>query len=417
MGVLLAVDYDKQQFEGIFQDDQAIVSGIIFKLAKSQPESFIQQLSWALSDDPADLFFDDIAKGPASCFHSRVWIESWFKTLGRCEKKSIHFATGKIGGQTIIAIPLIVIPGKLVTCVEFAGQNVSDYNVPMVHNQLEPHLSQPLLNAIMQQIAKMIPEADCVHFKKILLDQAGPLHDGVRWQEDAERTHLCVLTGDWDQDLSQFIGSSTKKKLKKKFRKLETFGAVTFEEVTEPARREYAGDKLIGWKAHQLKDLGAASIYENPGFCNFLKTTIRDDESGMVRLFAMNIDNEPIALIYALCFEEYWFLYQMSYTSEEPGKYSPGYHLLLHVMEAACRQNVKMFDFGWGNETYKQRFATQSKPLYNAFQPLTRKGRFALQLCNSKTSAKNLVKSSKHLQSAAKFGLRTIGKFQAKQKA
>lgn len=417
MGILLAADYDLKQFEEISKNDKSIVSGIIFKLAKSQPENFIGQLSWSLSDDSNDLFFNDQARGSAACFHSRIWMESWFKTLGKCEKKSIRFATGKIGGQTIIAIPLMIVPGRFVTCVEFAGQTVSDYSVPMVHKHLEPHLSQELLNAIIQQIAGMFPQADCVDFRKVFLEQANLTNDVIQWQEDPEHTHLCALTGNWDHDLSQFIGKSTSKKLRKKLRKLETFGTVTFEDVRDPSRRYCAGEKLIEWKAHQLKDLGAASVYENPDFCRFLKATIRDDDSGMVRLFSMNIDDEPIALIYALCTQDYWFLYQMSYTPDEPGKYSPGYQLLLHVMETACRQNVKTFDFGWGNESYKRRFATQSKPLYNAFMPLTRKGRLAFQLCKSKRSAKNLIKSNRHLQSAAKFGLRAIGKLQTKQSA
>ncbi|MEP0521578.1 MAG: GNAT family N-acetyltransferase [Hyphomicrobiales bacterium] len=415
MGILLAVDYDQKQFEEISEDDKGIVSGIIFKLAKSQPENFIKQLSWTLSDNPDDLFIDDDAKGPGACFHSRIWMESWSKTLGKCEKKSIRFATGRIGGQTIVAIPLMIVPGTFVTRIEFAGQTVSDYNVPVVHKHLEPHLSQELFDAIIQQIAHMFPNADCVDFRKVFLEHAASKKEVTLWQEDPERTHHCGLTGDWDHDLSQFIGKSTSKKLRKKLRKLETFGTVTFEDVMEPTRRRYAGDKLIQWKARQLKDLGAASVYENTGFCNFLKATICNDDSGMVRLFSMNINNEPIALIYALCLEDYWFLYQMSYTAEEPGKYSPGYHLLLNVMERACRQNVKTFDFGWGNEPYKRRFATQSKSLYNVFRPLTLKGQIAFQLCNSKRVVKNLVKSSQHLQSAAKFALRTIGKLQAKQ--
>ncbi|MFK8036025.1 MAG: GNAT family N-acetyltransferase [Hyphomicrobiales bacterium] len=412
MGILLAVDYDQNLYEGISEDDQVVFSNAVFKLAKSHPENFVQQLSWKLSDKPDDLFFNESALGPAACFHSRIWLESWLKTLGKCEKTSLQFLTGKMGGQTIIAIPLTVKPGKFVTCVEFAGQNVSDYNIPIVHQNLEPYLSQPMLNAIVQQIAELFPDADCVDFRKVLLDEAAPCKDEVQWQEDAELTHLCALTGDWEHDLSQFIGKSTKKKLKKKLRKLETFGKVTFEDVTAASRRAEAGEKLINWKAHQLKDLGAASVYNNTGFCDFLRATIVEDNSGMVRLFSMNINDEPIALIYALCFDDYWFLYQMSYTSEEPGKYSPGYQLLLHVMEIACHQNVRMFDFGWGNEAYKHRFATQSKPLYNAFCPLTTKGKLALRLCNSKMSAKNFVKTNRHLQSAAKFGLRTIGKFQ-----
>lgn len=412
MGLPLAVDYDRKSFEEISSSDLSVISGGVFKLAKSQPENFLDQLSWDLSDDPEDLFSGEFAQGPAACFHSRIWMESWLKTLGSCKRKSIQFATGKMGGRVIVAIPLTVIPGQFVTCVEFAGQHVSDYNTPLVHHDLAPYLSQTMISAMMQQIAKLFPDADCVDFRKLLLSSPPVSKDGVRWSEDAELTHICVLTGNWEHDLSQFIGKSTRKSLRKKFRKLETFGAVEFEEITVQDRRHYAGEKLIEWKARQLKDLGAASVYENTAFCDFLRATIHDDRSGMVRMFSMNIDAEPIAVVYALCLEGHWFLYQMSYTSEEPGKYSPGYHLLLHVMEMACRQKVETFDFGWGNETYKHRFATESKPLYNAFCPLTKKGRLALRLCNSKIGIKNFVKSSQHLQAIAKFGLRTFGKLQ-----
>lgn len=417
MGILLAVDHDVQSFEKISIDDQTVFSETIFRLAKSHPESFIKQLSWEFSDRIDDLFFDESTQGPAACFHARIWIESWLKTLGRNDRKSIHFVTGKFAGQTVVSMPLIVSPGKFVTCVEFAGQNVSDYNVPNLHTRLEPFVSQAMLEAIMQKVAKLFPNADCIDFRKVLLENTSSASGEVKWQEDAELTHLCKLSGDWDNDVSQFIGKSTTKKLRKKLRKLETFGTVSYEQVTDDCRRKQAGEKLIEWKARQLKDLGAASIYENAGFCSFLRTTIAEDTSGLVRLFSMNIDEEPIALIYALCFENYWFLYQMSYTADEPGKYSPGSQLLLHVMEMACRKNVEVFDFGWGNEIYKRRFATTSKPLYNAFFPITRKGKLAFQICNSKMQIKNFVKSKQTLQSAAKFGLRMLGRWQGRRLA
>ena len=216
MGILLAVDYERALHEEASSDDQVVYSDAVFMLAKSHPESFVNQLSWTLSDNPDELFFTDSALGPAACFHSRIWLESWLKTLGNCEKKSLKFLTGKFGGQTIIAIPLTVKPGKFVTCVEFPGQNVRDYNIPIVHQNHAPFLSQSMLNAILQQIAELFPDADCIDFRKVLLDDAASSKDVVQWQEDAELTHLCVLSGDWDNDLSQLSGKSTKKKLKKK---------------------------------------------------------------------------------------------------------------------------------------------------------------------------------------------------------
>ena len=231
----------------------------------------------------------------------------------------------------------------------------------------------------------------------------------MRWQEDSEQVHHCSLSGDWEKDLSRFIGKSSRSSLKRKLKKLKALGEVTFGEIETHHAKEHAIGKLCEWKEKQLEELGSANIFSHGPFNNFLKSTVVQDSGGLVRLFGMFIDGKPIALVHMICSSKRWFLYQTAYTTEKERKYSPGYMLMLNVMEEACRKGVPIFDFGWGNEPYKLRFASQSLPLHHAFLSLTIKGQFVRISKNIMERTKKFVKSNYLARSVATLMLRILG--------
>ncbi|MEP3277937.1 MAG: GNAT family N-acetyltransferase [Stappiaceae bacterium] len=378
-----------------------------FTLARTEPENFLKQVTWHVSDAIDDMFIEQAAESPASCFHARIWIESWAKSIAADRHVSVKVVVGSISDVPVIAIPMCSISTGLLTSVQFTGQDVCDYNTPIVHRELSFFSSRQLMEYICLEAPHLFSDADCFDLRKCLFEDDMLPEKGALWQEEPDNAHLCHLSGNWEEDLPHFVGKSSRKSLKRKLKKLQSMGDVTFREASTEAHRKLAIEKLIDWKTEQLKDLGAASIFQSRPFCDLLRTAVMEDRSDQVRVFGMYIDEKPVALTLMLCRESRWFLYQTAYTSEEAGKYSPGYLLLLHIMEEASNQNIPIFDFGWGNEAYKARFATFSLCLYRAFVPLSLKGRIARYVLNTVLVAKELAKSNRYTRFAATFMLRT----------
>lgn len=371
-----------------------------------EPETLLTRVSWRISDNTDEIFIDPSMESPASCFRAPIWIESWAKTTASDRRVSTKILIGSMSDVPVIAIPMCSISTGLLTRIQFFGQDVCDYNAPVFHQDLAPLSSLQVMDFICREAPRLFPDADCLDLRKCLFEIDEDSGMASRWREEPDSAHLSHLSGNWEEDLSQFVGKSSRKSLKRKLKKLQSMGNVVFREPETAREKELAIKTLIEWKSEQLKQLGTANIFQNRNFRDLLTTAAVDDQSGLVRLFGMYLDDTPIAMTLMLCRDSRWFLYQTAYTADEPGKYSPGYLLLLHIMEQAAGRNVPVFDFGWGNESYKARFATVSQPLYRAYVPLSVKGRIAHHVFNAKIGIKEFVKANKHMHSAATFMLR-----------
>jgi CelD/BcsL family acetyltransferase involved in cellulose biosynthesis len=79
---------------------------------------------------------------------------------------------------------------------------------------------------------------------------------------------------------------------------------------------------------------------------------------GWMTLSQLRLAERPIAWHYGFQFARHWFYYLPTFDSSF-GEYSPGFNLLLRIIEDACESEETDFvDLGLGDESYKKRLAT-----------------------------------------------------------
>lgn len=300
----------------------------------------VEQISWTISDNVSELLFEGHSADPANIFKTKAWLDPWIKLAQEYQGITVNILLGSIDGKTVVTIPLAVRKRKYTTSAKFVAQDVCDYNGLIIHKDLDQSLSPHLINRLIEQIGHELPTVDYLDLRKVLLRDFSPVNNRIQWQEDLEKSHLAELSGNWENDVDQFIGGSSRKSLKRKLKKLDKMGQVTFAEITELKEKGKAIKRLCEWKSGQLQELGPANIFEYGMFSDFLISSVTNDDSNLVRLFGMFVDDKPIALIHMLCTNDRWFLYQTAYTPEAAGKNSPGQMLMLDVLERACRENV-----------------------------------------------------------------------------
>jgi len=83
-------------------------------------------------------------------------------------------------------------------------------------------------------------------------------------------------------------------------------------------------------------------------------------DSGWLRFTSVEWHGRPVACHFGFCFRGSYLWYKPSFDIELARR-SPGEVLLRHLLLAACREAAHTFDFGLGDEPFKQRFASGAR--------------------------------------------------------
>ena len=173
--------------------------------------------------------------------------------------------------------------------------------------------------------------------------------------------YLCaqVKLGDSKQRAILAQNISSKKMLRRTMRAMEKAGGArlctetTWTEI-EPALKEFT----IAHVARFLES-GRISNLAPPERRSFIyELAKRLSSNGWMALSRLTLEGKSIAWNYGFQFGGSWFWYQPTFDSEYE-HFSPGYCLLVKIVEAACqRPELTAVDLGLGEEEYKARFST-----------------------------------------------------------
>lgn len=391
--------------------------GALCSLAATQPASFIENLDWEISGDLSLIEAVETPEDPGFAFRSPVWLGAWIETMGARRGASPVLACARLGKLPVIVVPLCVERRGPFRQASLVAQDVSDYNDPLVHRELAPYLSPALMGALWRKVAALVPDADYLTLRKLPIGPCDP-ETGKPWRacrEETERSHWFAIQGAWQTEADRFFGASTRHSLNRKAKKLARIGEISFRRLDDTKARSAAMAVLIGWKTAHLGDLGAANRFLNRAFVRFLERLAQDGDPGTHRLYAMHVGEEVLAVTYMICCRTRWFLYQTAYTSTEAGRWSPGLFLLRHILQEAHDAGIEVFDFGLGNEGYKDRFCDRQTTLYRAGLPITARGRVAVAAIDSITYLRDAVRIHPALRKPVLFVLQALAAFKSRR--
>jgi len=141
--------------------------------------------------------------------------------------------------------------------------------------------------------------------------------------------------------------------LQRRRRNLEKLGKLSFEIVTGLEQIDQHVDKYYDVYARSWKQK------ENIGPTFHRDLAKLAAQKGYLRLAFLCLDSFPIATQFRIVSNEACFFLKTAYDTKYR-KYSPGLILLAHTIEYFLDiDNVRMIDFGPGNEPYKKNWASQ----------------------------------------------------------
>lgn len=168
------------------------------------------------------------------------------------------------------------------------------------------------------------------------------------------------LPDNWDTYQEQFISSSLRKNIAHSRRRLEREypGQVAFETVTDDEQLLAAMSALRDMHVRRWTALGQTTPFEDDRYMTFqLDAASAALARGWLRLSTLRVGGEIAAVNLSFLYGHVHYGYQRAFDAEW-GKYSPGWLLMAHVLEAAICEGARELDMLHGAQGDKDQWGS-----------------------------------------------------------
>jgi CelD/BcsL family acetyltransferase involved in cellulose biosynthesis len=313
-------------------------------------------------------------------FQSREFLEVWTSTIGKAGGvESYLLVVRNDDGKPVLYLPLAIETKFNIRILRFMDCGVADYNAPVMKAGLA--LSRQEFKSLWARVLSLLPRFDVIDLKKIPGEVSGTINPltYLGCTSHGEDGHSLLLKG---ADAAAVGGPSIslRRKLDREHRKISELGAVEF--IVNPTG-ELAGlviKKLFALKRRKYVQTRIPDFLAMPGVADFYRAIVSAKWLGRIgHLSALLIDNTVISAHIGYvghgCFYYILPAYDAAYA-----RYRPGHLLLRELIDRSTQQGNETFDFGVGDESYKQAWANRRLPLCDHERAITAAGQVYLQM-------------------------------------
>jgi CelD/BcsL family acetyltransferase involved in cellulose biosynthesis len=167
--------------------------------------------------------------------------------------------------------------------------------------------------------------------------------------------------GDWEGYLASRT-SHLRKRLRQLDRRLDRDHDVSVRRTESPETLEADIDTLFDLHDRRWQDESSLASPRARSFHRAFAAAAL--ERGWLRLWFLELDEEPVASWYGWRLGDRYSFYNGGFDPAH-SKLSPGMVLLARVLESAFEEGARTFDFLLGDESYKSRFADETRPVHD----------------------------------------------------
>ncbi|MAZ16864.1 GNAT family N-acetyltransferase [Mycolicibacterium poriferae] len=332
-------------------------------------------------------------------FQSGPWLEAVADAFAGDAQP--FFLAGYEGEACRFLMPLAVSRRHGLRRLEWLGQAVADYNVPLCDPDFFRGLSSDEVHALWREAARLAGGADIVLARKQPVTVSGVANPfaAVSGGLESDRAHQRHLLRPWTEIEAELATAKSRRRLREKFRAMEKLGDCAIRQASGAAEIRHCAEVLMDWKYGQLAGTGATNPFADDAYRAFFLSIC---ERGVAELHGVFLEGEPVALTCLLVDTDRTTLYQTGFATSY-GRYSAGRILNTALMKHAAERGARFFDFGYGDEDYKSAICDDSVDLTFSVLPLTPRGALAALPLRAALVARRIVKRNDRLRRAALF--------------
>jgi len=324
------------------------------------------------------------ANAAGTPFQVWSWIARWTKSESSPRRQDPVIVFGYDGDTLKLVLPLAIERRFGLRSLVWLGQDIADYNCPLIDPDLLRSLSPEDAGEILKAAATLAGGADCLKLEKQPEQLGGmrnpfALFSAKGFSCDA---HATRLTGDWDTFHAGKRSRKSARRLREKAASLaKQHGELAFSELLDAPERQATLAQLLVWKSAQLEAKGSRNPFRDGTLGRFLAEAVTaPDLVPLVRMHVLTVGDELAAGALGFAHAGHYIYFIAAYDAERYARYSPGAILLTRLIEEMHREGMRVFDFSNGDERYKDEWCDQSMGLTVTLLPLTLKGRAGIAL-------------------------------------
>ena len=294
--------------------------------------------------------------GLNAVFFSALWQETWWNHFG--SKKSINIIE-VFQGDDIVGIAPLMIEKSVLSFI--SSTDLVDYgNFIIRDNNSEAYFS--IWENILElewdkcELCSLPANSPILEIYPKLAEDYGFRVEVVK--EDV--VPRLQLPKTWDNYLDN-LSKKKRHEIRRKIRKLESFGKVEFRELKE--------SKLVMKEMDTFFDLHKSSSAKKSQFLNNKRRRFIEDisikfaENKMLILSLLDIDSSPVAACLGFEYRDSYFLYNSGYNPEF-SDLSVGIVANLYAIKNAIIRENTIFDFLRGGEFYKYQLGAEDQYIF-----------------------------------------------------
>jgi CelD/BcsL family acetyltransferase involved in cellulose biosynthesis len=334
-------------------------------------------------------------------FQAFDWLSAWHRHIGRLTGTRPAIVIGRCGEEILFLLPLAVERRMLARCLVFLGQDLCDYNAPL----LAPEFSQVIgsgFTALLDDIRALLQATpglrhDAVAFEKMpatIGAQDNPLLC-LNVRLNPSGAYEAALGSDWEQFYASKRSSATRRRDRTKLKRLGELGEVSFVNPATAAETALTLDALVQQKSKAFGRMGVANMFARPGHAAFFRELATAPRMrGLVHLSRLDVGGTWAAINLGLTFHDCYYHVLASYDDGETSRFGPGAAHLRDLLKYAIERGLKRFDFTIGDEPYKRDWCESEQKLYDHFAAVTMRGVPLTVMSLAQRTAKRLIKQS-----------------------
>jgi len=341
-------------------------------------------------------------------FQTVEFVRGWLDTVGAERGIQPLFVVGRDRhGRMLCILPFGVrriVGGRR---IEWLGGEHADYHCGLFDRDFLRRLA-----AAPERAAKFVAsvvdilggEADVLHFHRqpAVIDDVSNPFARYRPLRHATSSHETLLGPCWNSYYRAKRNSSSRRHDRAKLRNLEAIGPVRFIDVTGAEDADRVMAALFEQKTQTLSEHGAAGFFASDAVKAFYTALARQPyPNGVSHVAALECNGEIVATNWGLVRGNRYYYVMHSFTDGAAARFSPGRHLMLHLMEWCTGHGVEVFDFTIGDEAFKDQWCESNAPLYDSVAALSLFGLPGALVLRSGKPIKRMVKASPVMHAVA----------------
>jgi len=302
------------------------------------------------------------AAAAASAFNAWAWLYEWWRVYGAGRR--LHILTARRDGALCGVLPLYVetqrtlgVPVRVARLLGSGGDTYPDDLGPFFSPECERETAEVLAAAALDSDAwdaLSVEDLDSRQPFGELLEQAAAKR-GLRPERvAAQRIVYIDLPSTWEGYLAS-ISRNRRSKVRSQRKKIHQEVPTRFHVWSDASAIDAAFDAFTALHHKRWRAIGQESgSFRTAEYLAFHRAIMRSALlRGALRLYVLDVNGEPAAMLYALRFRKGVYVVQAAF-DPDLARLRPGLVLFGHAIQHAIEEGNRVFDFLRGQHSYKE---------------------------------------------------------------